>query len=231
MNSISTTGKHPLPTLPGHQELERILIWSALFSCALVLMRIFYTEGLIYLGMIWNLFLGAIPYFLSRWLTTHQRTGGKRGLFFCFFIPWLVFIPNAFYMMTDLFHLSETRSGLITPAWFDLVLVLSFAWNGLILGVLSIRQMEKIWQKHFGWKHEVLFLYPLMCLNALGIYIGRYLRYNSWDIVWNPLHLLRDMAILILHPLAYPGAWSMIFCFSVLMTLMYNTLKKLGRVI
>ena len=134
-------------------------------------------------------------------------------------------------MITDLFHLADDHHDFSAPAWFDLVLIISFAWNGLVVGILSIRQMEKTLYERLKWKQEFLFLYLFMCLNALGVYIGRYLRYNSWDIIVNPMGIIRDMGFLILHPWKNLGAWSMIFCFSILMTIMYSTLKKIGRAI
>jgi uncharacterized membrane protein len=68
-----------------------------------------------------------------------------------------------------------------------------------------------------------------MLLNALGIYIGRYLRYNSWDVISNPLGLSEDIIYLLIHPIRNRFDWSMIFCFSVFMTLLYLSLKKLNR--
>ena len=66
-----------------------------------------------------------------------------------------------------------------------------------------------------------------MRFNVLGVYIGRYLRYNSWDIVANPLDLLTDIFGMILHPLRHHYAWDMIFCYSVLLTLIYLALNKI----
>ncbi|WP_431217905.1 DUF1361 domain-containing protein [Puia sp. P3] len=73
------------------------------------------------------------------------------------------------------------------PEWFDLSLILSFAFNGLLLGVLSVRQMERLFLPNPTTIGSWLFLYPIMVLNALGVYTGRYLRYNSWDIISDPL--------------------------------------------
>lgn len=117
----------------------------------------------------------------------------------------------------------------LMPPWYDLAMILSFVWNGLLLGVLSVRQMEKILKPRLPAHHELFFLYPVMWLNALGVYTGRYLRYNSWDLVTDPFQLFGDIARMILHPLRNHYAWDMIFCFSILMTFMYLMLKKISK--
>ena len=205
--------------------MERILILSCLFSLLLAFARVVYTGELMFLSLIWNLFLGFIPYAITRFLKGHPGWVESRWKFAITFIVWLLFIPNSFYIITDLFHLEERY---IIPLWFDLALIFSFAWNGLLLGILSLRQMEKIWEAI--WKlNEVFFIYPIMWLNALGIFIGRYLRYNSWDVVSNPLGLFDDIVYLVIHPIRNRFDWSMIFCFSIFMTLLYLTIKKLSR--
>jgi len=93
-----------------------------------------------------------------------------------------LFIPNSFYIITDLYHLGDKYNDRQTPQWFDLAMILSYVWNGLLLGVLSVRQMERALLPRQTLRNELLFLYPVMWTSALGIYIGRYLRYNSWDV-------------------------------------------------
>jgi len=117
------------------------------------------------------------------------------------------------------------------PAWFDLLMIISFAWNGLMLGILSVRQMEKIIEAKLLYTNEILFIYPVMWLNALGVYIGRYMRFNSWDVITNPLSLTGDIIEILIHPLRYFNAWGMIILFSVFMTIIYLTLKKISRTI
>jgi uncharacterized membrane protein len=119
------------------------------------------------------------------------------------------------------------------PLWYDLTMIFSFAWNGLLLGVLSVRQMEKIMEIFLKKKAGLLFVFPIMFLNSLGIYIGRYLRFNSWDIITDPFHLIKEILRLAIHPIEYKFVWSMVFCFSVFMTLLYLTLinaNYLGRI-
>jgi uncharacterized membrane protein len=117
----------------------------------------------------------------------------------------------------------------VAPFWYDLMLILSFVWNGILLGILSVRQMEKIIAAKWQVKTEVYFIYPVMFLNALGVYIGRYLRFNSWDVVTNPFQLASDIIYLFVHPVQNRFDWSMILCYSLFMTLVYITMKKLSR--
>lgn len=206
-------------------EVDKVLILSTLFGIALSAFRIFYTGKLMFLGLSWNLFLAFIPYAISNTLMRRIDWIESKWKFGLMAFCWLVFIPNSFYIITDLFHLEQRN---YIPLWFDLVLIFSFAWNGLLFGILSVRQMEKIWQAK--WQgNELFFIYPVMLLNALGIYIGRYLRYNSWDVLSNPFDLSEDIIYLLIHPIRNRFDWSMIFCFSVFMTLLYLSFKKLGK--
>jgi uncharacterized membrane protein len=124
-------------------EMDRILALSMAFSIALVMARIAYTGKLTFIWMIWNLFLAWVPYRISSWLQRQSSIKASKWKFAAVSIVWLLFIPNAFYILTDLFHLGVFHN---VPNWFDLTLIISFAWNGLLLGILSVRQMEKIMQ-------------------------------------------------------------------------------------
>lgn len=84
-------------------------------------------------------------------------------------------------------------------------------------------------QVKFSLITEWQFVYPLMLLNAFGIYIGRYLRYNTWDVVANPFQLTSDLMYLIIHPVRNRFDWSMILCYSVFMTLIYLAVKRVSR--
>ncbi|MBC7848501.1 MAG: DUF1361 domain-containing protein [Chitinophagaceae bacterium] len=209
-------------------EIDRLLTLSIFFSFLMVAGGMIYTGRFVFLFLIWNLFLAYIPYAITNFLQYHPDWIERKLRFVPAFIVWLLFIPNSFYILTDLFHLGEIHA---LPLWYDLVLLLSFAWNGLLLGIVSVRQMEKI--VTFTWKpvRIWLFVYPIMWLNALGIYIGRYMRYNSWDVLTDPFHLLADIGNMLLHPIEYRFAWGMVFCFSIFMTIIYTVLKRLARVI
>ena len=205
-------------------EVEQSLILSYVFSISLVLFRIIYTGETMFGFLIWNLFLGWLPYVISSQLVKKQVR--SKGFFYLILLCWLFLLPNSFYIITDLFHLKER---IVVPLWFDLVLIFSFAWNGLITGVLSIRQVEKLLISRWKMQSEWMFVFPLMFLNSLGIYIGRYLRFNSWDVIMNPFQLYSDMMYLVLHPIRNRFDWSMMICFAVVLTLFYLTLKRISK--
>lgn len=208
--------------------IDRLLFLWVCFSILLLTARIASTHTLTSASLAWNLFLAYIPFAISKWLYGNTALIKNKWIFAGAFICWLLFIPNSFYIITDLFHLHDNRNA---PLWFDLLLIFSFAWNGLLMGVLSVRQMEKITRIFFPFRNEIAFLYPVMWLNALGIYIGRYLRYNTWDVITSPFSLTTDMLRLLMHPMLYKNEWAMVFCFSVFMTLLYLTVKKISRMI
>ena len=85
----------------------------------------------------------------------------------------------------------EIRTAI--PLWFDLALIFSFAWNGIVLGIVSIRSIEMILERITGRGFSFFIVFFVMWLNAFGIYIGRYLRFNSWDIVAQPFSLFKEM--------------------------------------
>lgn len=208
-------------------DVIQILFLSCLFSLSLAVFRVLYTGQLLFLFLVWNLFLAFVPYAWSGWMDRRLKTSGK-GLFLSAVFIWLLFIPNSFYLITDLFHLDMNNN---IPLWYDLALLLSFAWSGLLMGILSVRQVEKLFEHHFNKRFDLLFIMPVMMLNALGVFIGRYLRFNSWDVITDPFQLVKEIIFLFIHPLRNRFDWSMIICYTILMTLMYLTIKRLSKVL
>ncbi len=234
MNSIFSSAPAVRPAFINRfflfrSEMDRMLLLSMTFSCLLVVARVLFTGRLTFIFLGWNLFLAYIPYMITEWLAIRPAWIKNKGVFFAFFAVWLLVIPNAFYIITDLFHLGDQYNDNRAPRWFDLAMILSFAWNGLLLGILSVRRMEKFMQAWLSGRHELIFLYPICWLNAFGVYVGRYLRFNSWDVVSDPFQLLRDIALILLHPLEYRNAWGMVLCFSILMTFIYLSIKRISK--
>ena len=205
--------------------VDRILFLSFIFSGLLVIGRTIHTGSLLFAFLPWNLFLAYVPYAISTWLYANPQWTDKKWRTAFVLMAWLLFIPNSFYIMTDLFHLGNFNNA---PLWYDLAMILSCAWNGLLLGLLSVRQVEKIMVRTFGSFNEWKFVYPVMFLNALGIYIGRYLRFNTWDVITNPFNLSADIYYMVASPFSNMNAWAMIICFSFMLSLMYITAKRIS---
>jgi uncharacterized membrane protein len=204
-------------------EVERLLVLSSLFSFLMLAIRIIATQGLVFLFLPWNLFLAFVPYYLAKKLTLNSAWIENKLKFAIAFLGWLLFIPNSFYILTDLYHLELSKDS---PRWFDLTLIFSFAWNGMLLGILSVRKMEIVVGSLLKNRNILFFLYPVMWLIAFGIYIGRYLRFNTWDVLTNPFSLFAETGEMFMNPFKYTYAWGMIFCFSIFITLVYLSIKR-----
>ena len=209
----------------SNHETTEILVLCTLLSIGLQAFRIMYTGDLLFSFLIWNLFLAYIPLVLSARVEVCIKKNNRWTMLVLTF-AWLLFIPNSFYIITDLFHLDMNHG---VPLWYDLALLLSFAWNGLLFGIVSVRQMENAIDRYFNRRLHLLFILPVMFLNAFGIYVGRFLRFNSWDVLASPLQLAGDIAYLFLHPIRNRFDWSMIICYAMLMTVIYLTIKKLAK--
>jgi uncharacterized membrane protein len=200
------------------------LLLSSGFSCLLLLVRILVTGSTAYIFLPWNLLLAFVPYWIT-WLMTRDVSiiENKTKLILSLLI-WLLFFPNSFYIITDLFHLTHVTSA---PRWFDLLLIFSFAWNGMVCGLISMRRVEVVITALKGNSYALLFIFGVMWLSAFGIYIGRFLRFNSWDVLTDPFSLAAEITDMIIHPIENMYAWSMTMCYAVFMTLLYCTVKKL----
>ncbi|HMG66376.1 MAG TPA: DUF1361 domain-containing protein [Chitinophagaceae bacterium] len=210
--------------IPSRLTIRQWLLISSMFSLSLLTVRTITTGRLSYVFLAWNLFLASVPYFISTWLGKHPAILRNRMKLFLSIFLWLLFMPNSFYILTDLFHLDTMGNG---HPWFDLTLILSFAWNGILFGTLSIRKMELLLKKTKGKFISGFVICTVMWLNAFGIYIGRFLRFNSWDIIANPFSLLSDVANMFFNPFDYRYEWGMSFCFAFFMIIIYYTMKKL----
>lgn len=180
--------------------------------------RFIYTDTKVFLFLNWNLFLAFIPWLLSSTLILyHGLQKSKVGLTLLVF-AWLLFFPNAPYILTDLFHLQMQST---MPIWFDLLLILSFAWVGLLFGFMSLWDIEKILSTRINKKIIPIISAVLLFLGSFGIYIGRYLRWNSWDIISEPFALLYDIGNNIINPFQHLRTWGMTFLMFLFLYMIY----------
>jgi len=160
------------------------------FNFALLLFRILVTQTAFYGFLIWNLILAGIPFLISSYIFHSEKIKGKKILLVTASVVWLLLLPNAPYILTDFLHFKKESS---MPEWYDLLLLATFSLSGLVFGLMSMFDMHKDWKDTFSNKTAWLFIFCCSLLSGFGIYIGRYLRYNSWDVLSNPIDLVIDL--------------------------------------
>jgi uncharacterized membrane protein len=203
-----------------------LLCGATLISLVLFRVRTILSGGsLDYAFLVWNIFLAWIPLGFAHLATTFTW---KRK-FILITLPiaaclWLLFFPNAPYILTDLQHLKHLRPEI--PVWFDVLLLIWFAWTGLLLGMVSLFLMQDIVRREFGRITGWLFVITVGVLASLGIYIGRFLRWNSWDMFFNPLERLTEF----LYYVTNPSLQSIIFIsvFATFFIFFYITIYAFG---
>jgi uncharacterized membrane protein len=146
----------------------------------------------------WNLLLAIVPALLAFWLVKRIRLYGwfKWPQIILSFI-WLSFLPNSFYLVTDMVHL---RANYEASFYFDVVMLSGFMLNGLALGFYSVYTIHKELKKYFspGFTLAVIGVIFLLC--SFATYLGRFVRWNTWDIVLQPLGLLFDVSDRFINP-------------------------------
>jgi uncharacterized membrane protein len=215
--------------LTQHKRLQETLFMGALTLCCLGLsvFRFMYTDTKVFLFLNWNLFLAFIPWACTTMVLISPSIRKKRVTIFLLLATWLLFFPNAPYILTDLFHL-RLKSAM--PIWFDLVLILSFAWTGLLFGFLSLWDIERIAAKHIGHDRWIpLVSVILLFVGSFGIYLGRYLRWNSWDIITEPFQLMYAIGERIINPFAHPRAWGMTLFMGLFLNILYWSFRLIQR--
>ena len=213
------------PFTRARLALAFVLAASLALSILLIAGRVVITGRLSFLFLIWNLFLAVLPFGISTMLCTARGPLRARVLLPAG-VTWLLFFPNAPYILTDLFHL-DTRPGV--PLWYDLALILSCAWNGLMLAYASLSDMQRLVQQRLGFWVGWGFATVALVLSSFGIYLGRYLRFNSWDVLSNPLTPFYDIVDRLLHPFSFPGTWGVTLVFGLFLLLGYGTVRLLGQ--
>jgi uncharacterized membrane protein len=183
--------------MPREARALGALAAASLFCCALAAGRVGYTGRGTYLFFCWNLFLAWVPLGLSLLLA---RLAPGRVLTAVLGVAWLAFFPNAPYLVTDLVHL---RAREPVPLWFDALLVFAFALTGLGLAFLSLVQVHRLVERRLGAARGWLFVALVAALTGLGIYLGRFLRWNSWDLLTRPAELAAEVARWLLAPAAH----------------------------
>lgn len=166
------------------------------FCIFLWMIRIKLTNSLFFGFLIWNLFLAYVPYVISLLIKNKMKNSSKYKLIVLLFI-WLLFWPNAPYIITDFIHLHHVKANII---WLDIFILFAFSTTGLLLAILSLFDIYKIIKQKWNLKFANYFSISATFLCGFGIYLGRFLRFNSWDIFTSPFIVLKKSILSINDP-------------------------------
>ncbi|UPT65951.1 MAG: DUF1361 domain-containing protein [Sphingobacteriales bacterium JAD_PAG50586_3] len=186
-----------------HRLLLFFVSLSCMLSIGLAFFRFYVTDTLIFSFLLWNLFLAAIPMGFAALFCAFNKDSNKLVMVTVLGM-WLLFFPNTPYILTDLLHLYPRRG---VPFWYDLVLIFTFAWNGVMLGYLSLLFIHNKIELFYGKVKAWFFSLSALSMGAFGIYLGRFDRWNSWDILQEPIPLIKGIATYFVHPYANSMTW------------------------
>lgn len=170
-----------------------LLMLSSL-AAGLMVMRMIYSQQWTYFFLLWNLFLAWLPLLFVLLAQAIPGRFWRYGIG----LLWLLFLPNAPYLITDLMHLVPAGN---VPLWYDAAMLFVFALTGLFLGLQALRRMQQLVQEDYGRAAGWLVVFSAGILSSFGVYAGRFWRWNSWDALLDPGRITNDL----LHVVTAPG--------------------------
>jgi len=203
------------------------LTFASAASVALVVARVVWTGRFSYSFLVWNLFLAWLPMVFALLASEnyHSRSG-RDWRFLGLAGAWLLFFPNAPYIFTDLIHLTTRFYG---PFWVDLTLILLCALTGLVLGFVSLYLMQSVVERILGRPASWVFTAAVAALSGFGIYLGRFMRFNSWDVLFKPRQVYHGIGNWVADPLANKTSLAFPLLFGTFLFVTYVMLYALTR--
>jgi uncharacterized membrane protein len=202
-------------------SLQKLLSIFIAFITGMIFFRMVYSGSIRYLFLLWNLFLAWIPFQISLYLTG-KKVARKRlsGLLLA---GWLLFFPNTLYIITDLIHLDAKTN---VPVWYDAVLLFTAAGTGLLMAFASLYKVETFLLQKLSASATNKIILTCLFLGSFGVYLGRFLRWNSWDIIADPINLVKEIAVRFIFPVEYFHTWAITLLFTGFFSLLYFAVKS-----
>ncbi|MDQ0591674.1 putative membrane protein [Chryseobacterium ginsenosidimutans] len=209
----------------GRFEITLLLVFMTIFCFSLSIFRYYISETKVFFFLNWNLFLAGIPFLISSSLLI-LNIRSKFSLIIAITV-WILFFPNFPYILTDLFHL-KIRSSV--PIWYDLVVILSYAWTGLFYGFISLRDIEELLSVYFRKSTISIITVSFLFLASFGVYLGRFLRWNSWDILSNSFGLFNNIVVRIIYQMEYTRTWGITILMGIMLNFMYFMIRSMKNI-
>ena len=196
------------------------LVAASVLSFGLAVVRNRHAGNLEFWFLIWNLALAWIPFLFALAAYASPRRASSTALLG---LGWLLFFPNAPYIVTDFVHLSR---GAPIPLWYDALTIGAFSATGVALGFASLYLMQCVVRDRIGTIASWLAVLGACALGSVGIYIGRFVRANSWDVLTRPEWFARLAHARLLDPLGNLRLIAVTCAFTLLLTLGYATVYR-----
>lgn len=206
-----------LPLTQMFRQHTMLLLLTS-FCFGMLMVRAVCTHSLFYFFLVWNLFLAWTPFAITTIMLDRVEIQKKALLFYPACLAWLLLLPNAPYLITDFVHLGQRPH---VPVWFDVLLLISFSITGLLLGIASMKAMHRMLSARFATSFADTAMTIACFLSGFGVYLGRELRYNSWDVLHSPFALMGDTVMSLISPDTHRTAWGITLGFGTLMYLLY----------
>jgi uncharacterized membrane protein len=214
---------------PRWGSLLAILFISSLVSIGFFVAEAINDHTMVNSFLITNLILAWIPliiaYYLLRILPAYPWLNWRPMILT---VLWLGLLPNSFYLVSDLIHLSLVNPNNIL---YDSVMFQTFIFNGLVLGYLSVYLIHRQLQRRISrkWTNILLGLAFFMC--SYAIFLGREMRLSSWDFVTNPASILFGMSSPFTNISGHLQAYTVTLMFFILIGLMYVVVFSLLQIL
>jgi len=191
---------------------------------ALLGVRMWYSGGRGNAFLLWNLFLAVVPVLAATGLQVLDRRDGRVVAKALLFLVWLAFLPNAPYLVTDFVHLSQTPP---VPQWYEVALFSSFAATGALLCFAAVADVQGVIASRFGRVLGWVTAVGALLLCGFGIYLGRFLGWNSWDLVTAPSTLAHEVAYQLTHLRPHDPTWQVSIVYGIGLVLGYIALRSM----
>ncbi len=202
---------------------NNLLLLSVLILFGMVGFRMLYSDTVSYIFLMWNTFLASVPFAISEFMR-NNKLSKFQNVFTA--LVCILFLPNALYLISDFEHLRERPP---VPFFFDILLMFYAALIGLLLNILALRNLQLVIGRYFKTSFTHVLIASIILLSGFGVYLGRYLRWNSWDIVTHPKALLMECVYHSMHPNLFTYTWSVSIGYAFVLGFGYLFFTKMSQ--
>jgi uncharacterized membrane protein len=210
----------------GRLDETAFMLLLSIFCLCTTVVRRFYTGYWGFFFLNWNLFLAFIPWALTSISFIKPKIQHSVLSIAILLVFWLLFFPNAPYIITDLFYLRAVKN---MPVWYDTLMFLSYAWAGMLYGFLSLWDIEHILGRKLPKPAVTVLSAFLLFVGSFGIYIGRYLRWNTWDLFTRTSEILTDIGDRFANPFEHMTTWGVTLFMGLFLNIVYWSFRLVKK--